>query len=84
MRGEAAQTGKTARIGPAGWVAIVVLFGSLAAAVAYAVHGWNRIGTVGIPLTGWLFLVAGIVVTVIVGAGLMALLFYSSRKGKDI
>lgn len=74
----------TARLGAWGWVAIVVLLGFLAAAIAYAVHGWNRIGAVGIPLIGWVFLGAGIVVTIAVGAGLMALLFYSSRKGRDI
>jgi hypothetical protein len=39
---------------------------------------------VGIPAIGWIFLVAGVIVTLLVGGGLMALLFYSSRKGKDI
>jgi hypothetical protein len=72
------------RLGPWGWFAIVVLVGFLAAAIAYAVHGWAKLGNVGIPLTGWLFLIAGIIVTVLVGGGLMALLFYSSRKGRDI
>ncbi|MBV8799837.1 MAG: hypothetical protein JO208_08535 [Alphaproteobacteria bacterium] len=65
-------------------MALVVLFGFLAAAIAYAVHGWNQVGEVGIPATGWAFLIAGIVVTVLVGGGLMALMFYSSRKGRDI
>jgi len=67
-----------------GWIAILVLLAFLAAAVAYAIHGWNRIGAVGIPPIGWAFLIAGVVVTVLVGGGLMALVFYSSRKGRDI
>ena len=67
-----------------GWIAIAVLLAFLAAAIAYAIHGWNRIGDVGIPPLGWAFLIAGILVTVLVGGGLMALLFYSSRKGRDI
>jgi len=72
------------RIGPWGWFAIIVLSGFLAVAIAYAIYGWNRIGAVGIPPAGWLFLIAGIAVTILVGAGLMALLFYSSRRGHDI
>ena len=71
-------------LGPWGWFAIIVLSGFLAVAIAYAIYGWNRIGAVGIPPAGWLFLIAGIAVTILVGAGLMALLFYSSRRGHDI
>jgi hypothetical protein len=71
-------------LGPWGWLAVVVLLLFLAVAIAYAVYGWTKLPAVGIPLTGWLFLIAGIVVTVLVGGGLMALLFYSSRKGRDI
>lgn len=67
-----------------GWIAIVVLLAFLAAAIAYAIHGWNSIGDVGIPPLGWAFLIAGVVVTVLVGGGLMGLVFYSSRKGRDI
>ncbi|HEY1962225.1 MAG TPA: hypothetical protein VGG69_07400 [Rhizomicrobium sp.] len=71
------------RLGPGGWAAIVILFGFLVAAVAYAIHGWNSVGAVGIPTIGWLFLIAGVIVTLGVGGGLMALMFYSSRKGRD-
>jgi hypothetical protein len=74
----------SAKLSRGGWIAILVLLAFLAAAIAYAVHGWNRIGDVGIPPMGWAFLIAGILVTVVVGGGLMALLFYSSRKGRDI
>lgn len=71
-------------LGGGGWIAILVLLGFLAVAIFYAVHGWSRLGPVGIPVAGWVFLIAGVVVTVVVGGGLMALLFYSSRKGRDI
>ncbi len=71
------------RLGPWGWAAILVLFAFLAVAIAYAVYGWNKLGDVGIPATGWMFLIAGIILTIVVGAGLMTLLFYSSRKGRD-
>jgi hypothetical protein len=74
----------SAKLGVGGWVAILVLLGFLGVALFYAVHGWNSVGAVGIPAIGWIFLVAGVIVTLLVGGGLMALLFYSSRKGKDI
>jgi hypothetical protein len=72
------------KIGAAGWTAILVLLGFLLVAIGYAVHGWSRVGAVGIPAIGWAFLIAGIVLTLLVGGGLMALVFYSSRKGHDI
>ena len=71
------------RLGTAGWIAVVVLFGFLASAIVYAVHAWGLLAGVGISPVGWLFLVLGVVVTVAVGAGLMGLLFYSSREGRD-
>jgi len=73
----------TRRLGPWGWTAVIALSGFLAAAIAYAIYGWNSVGEVGIPPVGWAFLIAGIVITVLVGAGLMGLIFYSSRKGRD-
>lgn len=66
-----------------GWFAIVALFGILAAAIWYCIHAWSEMGGVGITPAGWLFLGLGVVFTIVVGGGLMALLFYSSRKGKD-
>jgi prolipoprotein diacylglyceryltransferase len=70
-------------LGPAGWFAIVVLAGFLAVGIFYAVHAWNALAGTPIPAVGWVFLVLGVVFTILVGGGLMALLFYSSRKGKD-
>jgi hypothetical protein len=61
-------------------LALLVL---LAAAVWYCVDAWSELPGVGIPPMGWLFLVLGVALTILVGGGLMALLFYSSRKGKD-
>jgi len=71
------------KLGPAGWIAIAVLAGFLAWAVWYAVHAWNALAGVGISTAGWVMMGFGIVFTIAVGAGLMALVFYSSRKGKD-
>jgi hypothetical protein len=72
-----------ARLGWGGWIALAILFGLLACALWYAVHAWGMLSGVGISTAGWVFLVLGVLITAVVGAGLMALLFYSSRKGRD-
>jgi len=70
-------------LGAWGWIAIVVILGFLAVAIAFAIYGWNSIDSVSIPPMGWVVLVIGIVLTLLVGGGLMALLFYSNRKNYD-
>lgn len=70
-------------LGAWGWFAIVALVALLAGAVSYGIFAWQQVPDVGIPPIGWLFLVLGVIFTVVVGGGLMLLLFYSSRKGKD-
>ena len=64
------------------WATISVLLALLAAAVYVAYVGWNLID-VTMPMTGYVAMVLGIVFSVILGAGLMALMFYSSRHGFD-
>ena len=71
------------RLGVAGWIAIVVLLGFLAAAIAYAVHAWTAMSGVSISPLGWLFMALGVFFTIAVGGGLMALVFYSSRHNYD-
>lgn len=71
------------KLGPAGWFAIVVLLGFLAAAIIYAVHAWNAMSGVSISPLGWLFMGMGVFFTIAVGGGLMALVFYSSRHNYD-
>lgn len=75
--------GTGSRLGPAGFIALIVLFGLFGGATWYAVYAWGLLGGIAISPTGWLFLVLGAVLTTLLGGGLMALLFYSSRKGKD-
>ncbi|HSC60287.1 MAG TPA: hypothetical protein VLC29_03575 [Rhizomicrobium sp.] len=71
------------KLGPGGWFAIVVLLGFLAAAIYYAVHAWNAMSGVGISPLGWFFMAMGVIFTIAVGGGLMALVFYSSRHNYD-
>ncbi|HUO89304.1 MAG TPA: hypothetical protein VMU08_09025 [Rhizomicrobium sp.] len=72
-----------ARLTGGGWLALVVLMAFLAASVWYAVYAWGAIGATHMSAFGWFALVAGSVVTVAVGGGLMALVFYSSRNDYD-
>ena len=67
----------------AGWIALVVLAGFFFAALWYAVKVWTSMAGVHMSGWGWLFLILGIVVTIGLGAGLMALVFYSSRHDMD-
>jgi hypothetical protein len=66
-----------------GVAAILVLLGLLGWAGWYALGAWNAMAGVKMSPLGWLFLVLGAVVTFLVGAGLMALVFYSSRHDMD-
>ena len=74
---------KRDKLGVAGWIAILVLLGFLAVAIAYAVQVWTAMAGVTMSGWGWLFMILGVVVTTALGAGLIALVFYSSRHGMD-
>jgi uncharacterized membrane protein YhhN len=71
------------RLGVGGWITVAVLVGFLVAAIVYATDAWRDLGDVALSPAGWVFLILGVVITVVVGAGLMALLFYSSRHDYD-
>jgi hypothetical protein len=68
----------------AGWIALAVLAGFFAVSLWYAVKVWSAMAGVQMSGYGWTFLVLGVVVTVALGAGLMALVFYSARHDMDI
>ncbi len=67
----------------AGWFALLILVALLAFAVWYGVAGWYALGDVNVSFFGWVALIVGSLVTVVIGAGLMALVFYSSRHDMD-
>jgi hypothetical protein len=62
---------------------IILLLAILAGAVFVGYHGWVSAGDVAMPAWGWLMMGLGIFFTLLVGGGLMALVFYSSRAGFD-
>jgi hypothetical protein len=74
---------KNTPLSPAGWVAILVMVGLLAWALWYSVHAFVAMRGVHMSVLGWVFLSLGAIVTFLVGAGLMGLVFYSSRHDLD-
>src|SRR6478672_7356621 len=62
---------------------IILLLAILAGAVFVGHYGWVSAGDVVMPAWGWLMLGLGIFFMLLVGFGLMALVFYSSRAGFD-
>jgi len=69
--------GKIAR-----WAVIAVLCAFLVGAGVLGYLGWFST-TTEVPASGYVALVLGVVFSLVVGIGLMALVFYSSRKGYD-
>ena len=62
---------------------ILALFGLLALAIWFAVSAFIHIGGDAIPLYGYVAIAGGVLVSLGVGGGLMALVFYSNRHGYD-
>lgn len=60
-------------------VSLVILVALLAGTGVWAVSSW----TGDIPMSQWAGLGLGALFTLVVGCGLIALLFYSSRRGYD-
>ena len=74
----------TAKLGTFGTIALIVpLFAILAAAIWFASRAWTAVSGPPMPAAGYAAMTLGIVFSLIVGCGLMALLFYSSRHGYD-
>ena len=64
------------------WLTIAVLLGLLALVGGAGYWLWNLVD-INIPTWAWAALGFGVALSLLVGCGLMALLFYSSRMGYD-
>jgi hypothetical protein len=62
---------------------IVILLALLGTTIGWAIWGWEQTAGTAMGFHGWLAMILGIVFTLLVGCGLMALMFYSSRQGYD-
>lgn len=64
-------------------VVVIVLVGLLLISAGTAYWAWQEVGAVEIGTHGWIALGLGAALTFLVGAGLMALMFFSARRGYD-
>ena len=62
---------------------LAVLFVILVATGWFASRAWTEVSGPPMPVAGYVAMILGIVFSLVVGCGLMALLFYSSRHGYD-
>jgi hypothetical protein len=62
---------------------VVALAAILIAAAWFAAHAWISVEGPPMPANGYIAMTLGIVFSLIIGCGLMALIFYSSRHGYD-
>jgi len=82
MAKSSADEQKKAALGVGGWIAVAAMGIILGAAVWFLFYGWN-LTNAQVSTNGVIALVLGIVFSMALGAGLMALLFWSNRKGYD-
>jgi hypothetical protein len=73
---------KRRAIGAGGWIIIGILGMLLGAAVWFMFYGWN-LTNAQISTNGYIALTLGVVLSTLLGGGLMALVFWSNRKGYD-
>jgi hypothetical protein len=73
------------KLGTIAKVALVAvpLMAILGAAGWFAASAWISVSGPPMPANGYIALTLGVVFSIVVGCGLMALLFYSSRHGYD-
>ena len=73
----------SARMGAGSWTLLIVLISMLAATLVIVYFGWTSARETDVPTSGYVAMAIGVIFSLAVGFGLMALVFYSSRKGYD-
>jgi len=64
-------------------VVVAVLIAIMIGALWFAASAWTAVSGPPMPPVGYAAMILGVVLSLAVGCGLMALLFYSSRHGYD-
>ncbi|MGA7809955.1 hypothetical protein [Bradyrhizobium sp.] len=70
-------------MGPGSYAVIAILLSLLIWTSIIAGTGWSSAVGTAVPLAGYVAMAIGVVFSLLVGVGLMALVFYSSRAGYD-
>jgi len=71
------------KLGAGTIVLVVVLLAIMVGALWFAASAWTEVSGPPMPPVGYAAMIIGVVLSLVVGCGLMALLFYSSRHGYD-
>jgi hypothetical protein len=66
-----------------GTIALIVFLGIMLLGVGYFAYEGLTVGEGPVPSDFYIAMTLGVVFSLVVGVGLMALVFYSSRKGYD-
>ena len=62
---------------------VIALMGLLGASLFYAYGIWTALGAADMPTWMYVAMAGGVLFSLLVGGGLMGLVFYSSRAGYD-
>ena len=73
----------TRSMGRGSWVILATLVILLVGTIVVSYLGWTSAAGTDVPASGYVALVLGVIASLAVGFGLMALVFYSSRAGYD-
>jgi hypothetical protein len=71
------------RMGSGSYAIVAILLGLLIWTSILAGKGWSSAVGTDVPLAGYVAMALGVLFSLLVGVGLMALVFYSSRAGYD-
>jgi hypothetical protein len=81
--GFAAIQGKQPMSPKSTWAAVAIAVAAVVSVAVVIVLFWNQLGASQISTVGWLALGFGVLATLALGIGLMALMFISNRRGFD-
>jgi hypothetical protein len=71
------------RLGAGSWIILIVLLSLLALAGFVVYLGWTLGDGIAVSTAGYVAMAAGVIFSLGVGWGLMALIYYSNRSGYD-
>lgn len=71
------------KLGLGGITLIIALVAILVAALWFAAGAWLNVSGPPMPRIGYIAMILGIFFSLLIGCGLMVLVFYSSRHGYD-
>jgi len=69
--------------GKSTWIAVAVALAAVIAVAVVIAGVWTTLGDSGMSAAGWIAMTLGILATLGLGGGLMALVFISNRRGYD-